>query len=313
MPRVVHNILIFLQNKKFMNRKQAGKSLQEWQKSSSLSSGQVVDTWEARSDSAGSNEGREETVIVEGLLLEDCGDDGFVQRWCVVTKDSFHICTCKGAPPSLAIPFELVAEARPDGSDTILELSRRYSTANIATTEQQLRDGMTALRSDLLTPSVVRKSHLMRYVLPREKSILLATALHGWKDLVHESSIAFQSSTSLQGSGPERSHSSEGRRANNQSPEAFIAETDDASDDSSVTDLFDNGSFVLVTKASRFKPPQERKFISSNSHVMSWWLEGINTAMEHQKSQPPLSSFQLLRKSVAMTYRSDAFQVRWLP
>ena len=64
-----------------------------------------------------------------------------------------------------------------------------------------------------------------------------------------------------------------------------------------------------MTKASHFKPAQEHKFVSSNAHVCQWWLEGINTAIAYQKSKPPLSSFQLCRKSVAMTYQSETFQV----
>lgn len=312
-PRAVQQLLHFLQNKRFLKRKEVGKSMKQWQQS--------FKNVPAGGPESCPDQDMEDNIIVEGLLLEDCGEDGFVQRWCVITREDFQICQCKGTPPSLTIPFNLVAEVRSDNTDTALELSRRYSTAKMAplTSDQEQPDGMTALRSDLLSPSIIRRAHLAHFVLPREKTSLLTAAFDAWKGGANEA-------MTVHDSGHDRSfrrHTEEpgttvgARRTEEPGPtvgapddaEPQDESDDDATDDSSVADGLDNGAFILVTKAHHFKPAKEFKFVASNRHVCDWWLEGVHGAIAHTATLPQPSSFQLLRKSVAMTYQSDAFQV----
>ena len=71
----------------------------------------------------------------------------------------------------------------------------------------------------------------------------------------------------------------------------------------------DHGSFTLTTKATRFRKATAYKFLSPNSNVRDWWLQGIWRALEYQSKLPELSAWEALRKSVYMWYQGDPFQV----
>ena len=81
----------------------------------------------------------EDDIIVEGLVLEDCGVLGLIERWCVVTREEFLICSRKGAEPSLKLPFAMVSQAKASLLDAAVEdLGQRISSMNSSTLKGDL-------------------------------------------------------------------------------------------------------------------------------------------------------------------------------
>jgi len=114
----------------------------------------------------------DEEIIVDGLMLEDCGDVGLIERWCVVTREAFLICSRKECAPSYTIPFKMVASVTQDdrkptpgalsalGNATLLkgdlmsqERQRAPGSPGIQRTASKMQTGLANLEEDDAFPS----------------------------------------------------------------------------------------------------------------------------------------------------------------
>ena len=269
-----------------------------------------LDRLEAEGRATRTDEEEAVAIIVDGLLLEDKGEDGLVERWCMANREFFHICTCKGAPPSLSIPFSLVQQVRFDGRDTVDVLTRKQdSNANIN----------PSLQADLLNPRIIRKQTIKQNVMKRwAGGDGLQQAFDTWRRNARDPragspppSVEKQDDNGGQvilGGG---SGSAAGAWAARGTAAVTATQADghEGSDDEDGTMDLDKGAFTIVTKESRFKASQEFTFLSANSDVCQWWIEGVQAAIEYHQTLPELTHWQMLRKNVEMSYHSDTFQV----
>ena len=275
-------------------------------------------------------------VLVEGLLLQTSSSDGiadgFIERYCYATSESFVICSFKGAIPQATLHFADIQEVRQEDRDIVSQLANLAEHAS-SYKKTSVVNGVggdvvgAALRSDFLMPCVIRKQRIRAEVIRNLNNNAAKSAFDTWKDFVSRAQD-YASSESASASGLDEDgganarhnhhqhHHSRRRRSSTTAStigQESLYDVGSGSDASSVSSVSVFGSekagFTLVTRGSTLIGPQEFNFLAANEDVCGWWLERLRIAVEHQERKPVLAGLAAFRHRLHTDYCSDRFQM----
>ena len=276
-------------------------------------------------------------VLVEGLLLQTSSSDGiadgFIERYCYATSESFVICSFKGAIPQATLHFADIQEVRQEDRDiasqlaTLAEHASSYQKTSVVNEVGGDVVG-SALRSDFLMPCVIRKQRIRAEVIRNLHNNAAKSAFDAWKDFVCRlqdyASSESASASGLDQHGGAKAHHHQNnhhdlqRRRLSSTTASTIGEESlydvgSGSDASSVSSVSvfgtEKAGFTLVTRGSTLIGPQEFNFLAANEDTCGWWLERLRIAVEHQERKPVLAGLAAFRHRLHADYHSDRFQM----